>query len=194
MFLIGISTSSTASGVTNVQAETRYQVCSDVKCLPPVKKNVITELQIAAGAPGAAFNVPAGYALVPMSPTAAPTMRDATITRPATSKPIESSNNEPLLPFLLTAFGFGLAALFTPCVFPMIPITVSFFLNQGGPGGNSTRGGWKQALVFCLGIIVLFTALGFLVTAIAGPFGVVQLGSSPWVNGFIALVFFCFRT
>ena len=43
-----------------------------------------------------------------------------------------------------------------------------------------------QALVFCLGIIVLFSALGFAVTAIAGPFGVVQLGSNPWVNAFIA--------
>ena len=39
---------------------------------------------------------------------------------------------------------------------------------------------------------MLFTALGLLVTAIAGPFGVVQLGASPWVNGFIALVFVVF--
>jgi thiol:disulfide interchange protein len=46
--------------------------------------------------------------------------------------------------------------------------------------------------VFCIGIVVLFTGLGFLVTALTGPFGVVQLGSSPWVNGFIALVFFIF--
>jgi thiol:disulfide interchange protein DsbD len=73
----------------------------------------------------------------------------------------------------------------------MIPITVSFFLNQGGTG-EKRGGGWKQAVVFCLGIIVLFTGLGFLVTAVTGPFGVVQLGSSPWVNGFIALVFLVF--
>jgi thiol:disulfide interchange protein DsbD len=100
--------------------------------------------------------------------------------------------SQDLLPFLLTAFGFGLAALFTPCVFPMIPITVSFFLNQSSATTEKRSGGWKQALVFCLGIIVLFTGLGFLVTALAGPFGVVQLGSSPWVNGFIALVFLAF--
>ena len=98
-----------------------------------------------------------------------------------------------MLPFLLTAFGFGLASLFTPCVFPMIPITVSFFLNQGGgTAAGSTKRGWIQALLFCAGIVVLFTTMGFLITAIAGPFGVVQLGSSPWVNGFIALVFFTF--
>ena len=48
------------------------------------------------------------------------------------------------------------------------------------------------AVVFCLGIIVLFTGLGFLTKVIAGPFGVVQLGNSPWVNIFIALVFIVF--
>src|SRR5262249_27473742 len=49
-----------------------------------------------------------------------------------------------------------------------------------------------QALVFSLGIIVLFCALGLGVAAAVGPFGVVQLGSNPWVNGFIALVFGAF--
>jgi thiol:disulfide interchange protein DsbD len=88
--------------------------------------------------------------------------------------------------FLLTAFGLGLASIFTPCVFPMIPITVSFFLNQkGGPHHK----GLGQALVFSLGIVVLFCALGLGVTAAVGPFGVNQLGANPWVNGFIAIVF-----
>jgi thiol:disulfide interchange protein DsbD len=63
----------------------------------------------------------------------------------------------------------------------MIPITVSFFLNQ--------RGGILQAIVFSLGIVVLFCSLGLGVTAAIGPFGIAQLGSNPWVNAFIALVF-----
>jgi thiol:disulfide interchange protein DsbD len=50
----------------------------------------------------------------------------------------------------------------------------------------------RQALLFCLGIVVLFTAMGILVTAAVGPFGVVQLGSNPWVNAFITLVFIVF--
>jgi thiol:disulfide interchange protein DsbD len=66
----------------------------------------------------------------------------------------------------------------------MIPITVSFFLNQ--------RGGILQAVVFSLGIVVLFCALGLGVTAAVGPFGVNQLGANPWVNGFITLVFGAF--
>jgi thiol:disulfide interchange protein DsbD len=72
----------------------------------------------------------------------------------------------------------------------MIPITVSFFINQNQAAEK--RSGVAQAVVFCAGIIVLFTGLGFLVTAVAGPFGVVQLGSNPWVNGFIAAVFLAF--
>jgi thiol:disulfide interchange protein len=71
----------------------------------------------------------------------------------------------------------------------MIPITVSFFLNQGSAG---RRGSLMQAIVFCLGIVVLFTSLGLLMKAVAGPFGVVLLGSNPWVNGFIVLVFIVF--
>ena len=49
-----------------------------------------------------------------------------------------------------------------------------------------------HAGLFCVGIIVLFTGLGWLAKAIAGPFGVVLLGSNPWVNGFITAVFVVF--
>jgi thiol:disulfide interchange protein len=71
----------------------------------------------------------------------------------------------------------------------MIPITMSFFLNQT----SATRGrALAQATVFCLGIIGLFTGIGLAVTAALGPFGIVQLGSNIWVNGFIGAVFFVF--
>jgi thiol:disulfide interchange protein len=209
-FLIEAVTSSSATGTVPVAATVRYQACSDVKCLPPVKKTVSAELTAAPGAPTSNFSLPSGYALVPTSsaspapssggaPEAASqaSARASAGGQAATASPNTiptGQASEPLLPFLLTSFAFGLAALFTPCVFPMIPITVSFFVNQNSMSGAEEKrsSGWTQALVFCLGIIVLFTALGFLVTAVAGPFGVVQLGSSPWVNGFIALVFFVF--
>jgi thiol:disulfide interchange protein DsbD len=91
--------------------------------------------------------------------------------------------------FLLVAFGFGLASIFTPCVFPMIPITMSYFLSR--PSGGK-RESVAQAAVFCLGIVVLFSGLGLLTTALLGPFGMVALGSNPWVNGFIAALFLAF--
>jgi thiol:disulfide interchange protein DsbD len=185
VFLAEVTAAGNAAGETNVEAAVRYQVCSDVKCLPPVKKTAMAALTFAGGAAAIPFNLPAGYLLVPAGEAAViPVPAERKRVAPATAQ-------QDLLPFLLTAFGFGLASLFTPCVFPMIPITVSFFLNQGGGSGGAKRG-WLQALLFCAGIVVLFTGLGFLITALAGPFGVVQLGSSPWVNGFIALVFFVF--
>ena len=187
-FLIEVTAGQSATGTSNVQAVVRYQVCSDVKCLPPVKRTAESPISFTPNAPPSKVQIPPGYAAVPVGgETAAAAL--PTAVKPRTT----SSSQQDLFPFLLTAFGFGLASLFTPCVFPMIPITVSFFLNQGGNGQAGVKSnGWLQALIFCLGIIVLFTGLGFLVTAVAGPFGVVQLGSSPWVNGFIALVFFIF--
>jgi thiol:disulfide interchange protein DsbD len=193
-FLIETVTSKSAKDSATVEASVRYQTCSDTKCLPPVKKTASAQITFSPTAATPSFTLPAGYA--PISSATAASGQSTAPTPAANAAPAATAiptASQDLLPFLLTAFGFGLAALFTPCVFPMIPITVSFFLNQQtGESTASKRGGWSQALVFCLGIIVLFTGLGFLVTAIAGPFGVVQLGSSPWVNGFIALVFFVF--
>ncbi len=195
VFLFDATTTS-KTGLSTIQAAVRYQACNDFKCLNPVKKTADTSITIDSSAPVSKVDVPAGYALVPVAsaPAATPGATPPVAGSAASTKPASfgsATAQQDLLPFLLTAFGFGLAALFTPCVFPMIPITVSFFLNQSG-GEEKKSGGWTQALVFCLGIIVLFTGLGFLVTALAGPFGVVQLGSSPWVNGFIAIVFFVF--
>jgi thiol:disulfide interchange protein DsbD len=197
VFIAEVTAADNAVGQTNVEAAVRYQACSDVKCLPPVKKTVSSSLAFAPGTSATGFKLPEGYLLVPVSAsvTSSETAQaPKEPTSPAASTGPAATTSQDLLPFLLTAFGFGLASLFTPCVFPMIPITVSFFLNQGSgrPDVSATKRGWMQALLFCSGIVVLFTSMGFLITAIAGPFGVVQLGSSPWVNGFIALVFFVF--
>jgi thiol:disulfide interchange protein len=196
VFLVDATTTA-RTGQATVEAAVRYQACNDVKCLNPVKKTADASITIDPSAPVSNVEVPAGYAIVPTSaPSAAAALAASATPGPVPSaKPIafgRAASQQDLLPFLLTAFGFGLAALFTPCVFPMIPITVSFFLNQSSGQQEKKSAGWMQALVFCLGIIVLFTGLGFLVTALAGPFGVVQLGSSPWVNSFIAIVFFVF--
>ncbi len=145
-----------AAGPVEITAQARYQACTDKICLPPKTKTAVAAL------------------------TVDPAAKAQAAPPPASSKPKDDN----LAWFLLTAFGFGIAAIFTPCVFPMIPITVSYFMNR--------KDGLAQAITFCLGIIVLFTGLGLAAKAIAGPFGVVQLGSNPWVNGFIALVFIVF--
>ena len=87
--------------------------------------------------------------------------------------------------FLLMAFGFGLASIFTPCVFPMIPITMSYFYE-------TKRGSVKQAVMFCLGIIVLFSGHRAGGHGCARAGGRRALGQNPWVNGFIAVLFVVF--
>jgi thiol:disulfide interchange protein DsbD len=171
-------------GDAELAAQVRYQCCNDSKCLPPKRKQAAATIHIDASAQAAAISIPSGYTEVPLKSAAAGTSAPATspVAAPA---PLPSD----FLLFLATAFGAGLAAIFTPCVFPMIPFTVSYFLNRHT--GNR-RDGIMQAVVFCAGVIVFFTGLGFLVKSIAGPIGVVKLGNSPWVNSVIGLVFVVF--
>ncbi len=181
------------AGETEITAKVRYQLCTEAQCLPPKRKTASARLRIDPGAGAVQAALPSG--LVPAvrgesgAAGSAPAAASPRPAAPGSPAPAHSPDEEGLIRFLLIAFGFGLAAIFTPCVFPMIPITVSFFLNQET---GSRRGSLIQALIFCGGIIVLFTSLGLVTTALLGPFGVVQLGSNPWVNGFIASVFLVF--
>ena len=183
VFLFQIQTAAgAAAGPVELTANTRFQACTDRECLPPRRVAAAATLTLdpaaKAGPPPA---IPDGYSDV--RPAAAPT----SAAPPAAGGSAAAGG---LATFLAVAFGFGLAAIFTPCVFPMIPITLSFFMGSGGerPRGAAIR----QALIFCMGIVALFTGIGFAVTAALGPFGAVQLGSNPWVNLFIAVVFFAF--
>lgn len=164
------------TGAVEIKAEANYQACDDKQCLRPVTKSsaVMVSVDLAAAIPPA-FVIPVGYTDINDKVAVA-----ALAAEPASSP----GSNDGLLAFALTAFGFGLASIFTPCVFPMIPMTVSFFLRQ--------RGGILQAVVFALGIVLFLCGLALALTAALGPFGVVQMSSNPWVNGFIAAVFFVF--
>ena len=170
-----------AVGPAELTANVRYQACNERECRPPKKKTAVAKLDVVVGAP-AAGAVPAELVEVPLVAKAAAPVPDAPVK-------VAVAKEEDLLPFLLTALGFGLASIFTPCVFPMIPITMSYFLKSDS---GSRSDSLIQAGIFCVGIIVLFCLLGFAATAIAGPFGVVQLSSSVWVNTFISILFFVF--
>jgi thiol:disulfide interchange protein len=178
-----------AAGPADITANVRYQSCNDTICLPPKKKTSSASLMIDASAKAAAIAIPDGYTLVPtpVSGAAAASIVPPT-TQTAPTPPGEPVSGEFGL-FVLTAFAAGIAAIFTPCVFPMIPFTVSYFVNRQT---GSRKNGVFQALAFCLGIIVFFTGIGALLKVLVGSAGVVQLGNSPWVNGFIGALFVVF--
>ncbi len=89
--------------------------------------------------------------------------------------------------FILSFVG-GLAALLTPCVFPMIPMTVSFFTKQS----TSKIAGIRNAIQYGLFIIIIYVILGWLVVLIFGADALNALSTNHWFNlfFFLLLVFF----
>ena len=163
-------------GPAALTVKARFQTCNDAECVPGRW----------TGTAAIALD-PAAHAILTIPAAYAEAKAPAASAGGAGQSPALAAQG--WAAFLLLAFGFGLASIFTPCVFPMIPITMSYFLNRQSGG---RRDGVIQAVVFCLGIVVLFSGLGLLVTAMLGPFGVAQLGANPWVNGFIAALFIAF--
>ena len=99
---------------------------------------------------------------------------------------IETEKSKGLWSFFLYAMGVGFLALLTPCVFPMIPITVSFFTKRHE---KSKGKGLQESLLFGLGIISTFTAVGIVASIIFGGTAVQDLAANPWLNLGIGILF-----
>ncbi|WP_160711431.1 protein-disulfide reductase DsbD family protein [Chitinophaga solisilvae] len=94
----------------------------------------------------------------------------------------DDASNKSLWWIFIASFGGGFIALITPCVFSMIPITVSFFTKR-----SKTRAeGIKNAFTYSLSIIIIYTFLGFLITKIFGASALNSLAS----NGIANMIFF----
>lgn len=164
-----------------------FQTCNEVKCLPeftmkfslPAKACTLSKEKIDSvlvSAPSASTN----------ENIQVTTKSDKT---PNVSKPVEneSSNNSIWVIFILS-FLSGFAALLTPCVFPMIPMTVSFFTKTS----KNRAKGIRNALFYGFSIIAIYVILGTIVTAIFGPAALNALSTNVWFNiiFFILLVVF----
>jgi thiol:disulfide interchange protein DsbD len=96
-----------------------------------------------------------------------------------------------LIPFLIASAIGGVLALLMPCVWPMIPITVNFFVKQGqGEHGRSRSTG--LAVIYCLSIIAVFTAVGVLFSFFFSASSLQNLANSAWLNLFVAALFVVF--
>ena len=90
--------------------------------------------------------------------------------------------------FLWLAGSTGLLSLLTPCVFPMVPVTIAYFSSPGHRTGSGVRG----ALLFGVGIVSTFTILGLALAAIFGAAGLNRFAADPWVNIALAVLFLVF--
>ena len=105
------------------------------------------------------------------------------------SRELETQINKGLLSFIIFSLGMGFLALLTPCVFPMIPITVSYFTKEGEKDNTSPI---FSASLYAVGIIVIFTSLGLILSFTLGASGAGDLAANPWVNILIASLFIYF--
>lgn len=180
-FVIPIAFKPDLSGVQTVLLEVLYQVCDDKSCLPPKTKQIESNIELA------------GVAETPF--TDFPEVADSgpEISQSDEEYAFSSESgvaSDSIWGFIWIAVTAGFAALLTPCVFPLIPLVVSYFSNQEG-GGNKTTS-WGQALIFGLSIVLIFTLIGALLALILGVAGVSQFASNPFVNLFIGILFIVF--
>jgi len=101
----------------------------------------------------------------------------------------EKKESKGLWTIFIAAFVGGLIAIVTPCVFPMIPMTVSYFMHSGG--GNKAKGR-MNAFFYGFSIIAIYTIIGTILAVVMGP-GFANFLSTHWVpNVFFFLIFVVF--
>lgn len=88
----------------------------------------------------------------------------------------------------IAGFLGGLFALLTPCVFPMIPLTVSFFTK----GGKDQKSGLVKALLYGLSIIIIYVSLGLIITSVFGSDALNAMSTNIWFNLLFFVVFIIF--
>jgi thiol:disulfide interchange protein len=172
-FTIPVAFREDLEGTVNITLEVLYQVCDDVSCLPPKTKQLDATVVLS------------GVAENPFSDFPEPGAEEEEYELTSSS----GLPSDDIWAYLWLAITAGLAALLTPCVFPLIPLTVSYFSNQGK---EKNKAGWGQAIIFGLSIILIFTALGALLALILGVSGVSRFASNPWVNLVIGIMFIVF--
>ena len=89
--------------------------------------------------------------------------------------------------FFAVAIAGGILAFLTPCVFPLLPVTLAYFGKGGDESPNRSRAGW-----FAAGIVVSFTLLGLAIAVIFGASGVSRFAANPKVNLALAAIFIFF--
>ncbi len=162
-----------------------YQTCNEVGCLPPY--NTTFSLKVKPSL----FATTAEGTLIDTASQKTDTTKKAGTSASATEKVEagkpgkdlgEKEDNRSMTALFFLSFISGLAALFTPCVFPMIPMTVSFFTKQS----KSKAAGIRNALFYSLSIIVIYILLGTVVTAVFGAEALNNMSTNPTFN----IVFF----
>lgn len=173
-----------ASRGADIKVKAAWMVCNAQSCTAPARRT---------------FDLHFGAASAPIAPaadaseTAAPVSPEAAAPDNAWWEPVDVAGATDALPAsraALLLFGFlgGLLALLTPCVWPMIPMTVSFFLKRG----RSRRRSVGDALTYAAAIIVIYLLLGIAITLIFGAGKLNEIATSAAFNVVFFLILVVF--
>ncbi|MGB1004451.1 MAG: protein-disulfide reductase DsbD domain-containing protein [Salibacteraceae bacterium] len=146
-----------------IKAEVYFMACDDGTCIPPEAIELTYDLSTAV----------------------APSANDAVATKTVSS---DAEEGKSMWSVILLSFVGGLAALLTPCVFPMIPMTVSFFTKQS----KTKAEGIKNALIYGFSIIGIYVILGVGVSTIFGADALNALSTNVWFNLFFFVLLVVF--
>lgn len=180
-----------------IEGSIRYMACDDENCTPPKSesfsfKGTAAQAPVAETAQAPTANAaPADTAATLAQPVAAVGAADSAVVSPthdqlwAPVTAIEGDNadvediaDRSLWYIFWACFLGGLLALLTPCVWPMIPMTVSFFLKKSGSRAKAIT----NATTYGLSIIIIFLLLGICFTVLFGASAMNALATSAWCN------------
>jgi thiol:disulfide interchange protein len=175
-----------------------YQTCNDRLCLPPKDEELALEISVGAtaGAPGPTgptgsteSTVAPGEAKGPGGPKGPEGPRGS---RGAPVRDLATTGAGTFGAYLWLAAAMGALSLLTPCVFPMVPITVSYFTRRVATGPVARADSVVQAFVYGAGIVLTFTAVGFTLAVAFGAAGLNRFAADPWLNLAVTALFVAF--
>jgi len=192
-------------GDYKVEGYLQYSACNDQRCTPPtdVEVSFSGTAPKAAETPGQKAEEPAEEVAEAAPDTVQTAAPDSLLAAPVDSAALAESDwwrpvtaelkaldaggeaaaaDSPLWKIFLLGLLGGFVALFTPCVWPIIPMTVSYFLKRSG----DKRRGIRDAWIYGASIVVIYVALGLIVSALLGPAALNNLSTNAVVN-----LFFC---
>lgn len=166
-----------------------YQLCNDGSCIAPEDHDMVFRVKGAAATEQAeSADTAEATDTTEASDTVAaavPVIETPSHTETVSATEPEEEEEHSLLGYFLIALGGGILTMFTPCVFPMIPMTVNFFMR----GAENKRKGRRQAWFFGFSIVFLFAVLGAILALILGPESLYVLGTH-WIPNLIFFVIF----
>ena len=185
----------------------QYGACNDENCLPPtdVEFSYTGEVKGTASVPASKINPATQAHTEPLPIAEAPATTDAPVTNEVGNNDLwtpvidkltafgqaedSSTANQSLWVIFITGLVGGLVALFTPCVWPIIPMTVSFFLKRSK---DDKKKGIRDAWLYGASIVVIYVILGLAVTLIFGASALNALSTNAVFNilFFLMLVVF----